>query len=234
MKRLSALISNVVHLIKNHQMQEILKKIQSRFYSDHLSYGLRRDLTVPFETPESKIPITVRPLQDHDVPQLFDTDDPQDTGRSNWELVYRKFLNADIQTCYVGVTIDNTPCYTQWLVGPHHNDQMQKLFHGIYPRLAVDEALLENAFTLESYRGKRIMPCAMAQIAEKAHDIGARWVVTFVAHTNIPSLKGCERSGFMPYIMRRERWLFFRRQLSFTPLPEGTPYPYSAGIGTDG
>ena len=51
-------------------------------------------------------------------------------------------------------------------------------------------------------------------------------VVTFVADDNIASLKGCKRAGFSPYLRREERWRWFRRTLTFTPLPEGTPYPF--------
>ena len=42
------------------------------------------------------------------------------------------------------------------------------------------------------------MPAAMGLIAEKGETIGARYVITFVAPDNIPSLKGCQRCGFFP------------------------------------
>jgi hypothetical protein len=51
--------------------------------------------------------------------------------------------------------------------------------------------------------------------------LGARWVITFVTTDNEPSLKGCHRAGFCPYVLRRERWLLFRRRLSFEPLLPG-------------
>ena len=41
----------------------------------------------------------------------------------------------------------------------------------------------------------------MAQIAERGTDLGARWVITFVTVDNIPSLKGCQRAGFVPYLL---------------------------------
>lgn len=227
MDRLLALIRTVAYLVKTRQMYAILQKIQRRLYSDRLSYGLRRDLTVPLETPEARIPIHVRPLQERDMDVLFGTQNPETTGEGTRERVHRRmFLDAGLPTCYVAVTDEDVPCYMQWLIGASHNESMQRLFDGIFPRLAPDEALLENAFTLEPFRGQRIMPCAMAQIAEKAGTFGARWVITFVAHDNIPSLKGCKRAGFAPYMMRRERWVCFRRTLTFTPLPEGTPYPF--------
>ncbi len=60
----------------------------------------------------------------------------------------------------------------------------------------------------------------MARIAEKGSEIGARWIITFVSTDNIPSLKGCMRSGFHPYILRTERWFLFNRTVKFTEIPE--------------
>ena len=56
-----------------------------------------------------------------------------------------------------------------------------------FPNLEPDEALLENAFTPVAYRGHGIMSAAMALIAERAADIGARNVLTFVGTDNIAS-----------------------------------------------
>jgi RimJ/RimL family protein N-acetyltransferase len=86
--------------------------------------------------------------------------------------------------------------------------------------------MLEYAFTPEAYQGKGIMPAAMARIAEKAADFGAQRVITFVDRENVPALKGCQRSGFRPYLLRHDRWRLFRRRVSFRPLPAGTRYPF--------
>ena len=136
-------------------------------------------------------------------------------------------LQSTIPTCYVAVTPDGDPCYMQWLIGPSENDRVKEFFVDRFPWLAPDEALLEYAFTLEAYRGQGIMSCAMARrIAEQAADFGARWVITFVFDDHIPSLKGCKRAGFVPYLTRREQWWLFHRRLTFTPLPAGTPYSF--------
>jgi RimJ/RimL family protein N-acetyltransferase len=58
----------------------------------------------------------------------------------------------------------------------------------------------------------------MSRIAERARDIGAQHVITFVARRNVASLKGCERAGFAPYVERRESWSLFRRRVRFLPL----------------
>ena len=73
------------------------------------------------------------------------------------------------------------------------------------------------------------MPCAMAQLAAKAGEKGARWAITFVSQDNIPSLKGCKRAGFAPFLIRKKEWRLFHSRITFTPLPAGTPYPFDVG-----
>ena len=59
------------------------------------------------------------------------------------------------------------------------------------------------------------MGAAMTQVAERAADVGARWVITFVDEQNQASVKGCIRAGFAPYLRRRERFRLFYRQVTF-------------------
>ena len=96
---------------------------------------------------------------------------------------------------------------------------------GGFPPLADGEALLENAYTPPAYRGLGVMAAAMAQIAERARDFGARKVLTFVATDNIASLKGCQRAGFYPHLLhRRTRFGFgLITRDRFETLPEGDP-----------
>jgi hypothetical protein len=209
------------------KLHHIAEALSYRWASSLSSLGLRRDLQIPFVAPQASIPITVRPLVDGDVQKILNLDEADITDEGREERRTRlQMLDAGLATCYVAVTAEDEPCYMQWLIGPEQNDKVQAYFKGIFPRLEHEEALLEGAFTPEAYRGKRIMPCAMAQIAEKAVDFGARWVITFVTHDNIPSLKGCQRSGFVPYLTRQESWNAFRHSVRFTPLPEGTLYPW--------
>src|SRR5438094_862646 len=44
----------------------------------------------------------------------------------------------------------------------------------------------------------------------------------------VPALKGCQRSGFSPYLIRVDSWRLLRRRVTFEPLPPGTPYPFEA------
>jgi hypothetical protein len=191
------------------------------YRSEWVSLGLRRDLWTPFPAPAAKIPLTVRPLERRDYPALFDFTDP---GLPEDERALRKSrgeLAAEgVGQPFVAVTESGEPCYVQWLLSPADNDRLRAYFKGIFPRLAPDEALLEGAYTPAQYRGLGIMPAAMARIAEHGVAIGARWVVTFVSDDNIPSLKGCDRAGFSPFVRRVERWKGLRRTLTFTFLED--------------
>jgi RimJ/RimL family protein N-acetyltransferase len=144
-----------------------------------------------------------------------------EAGISNDERALRKsrgeLYASRIGTGYVAVTEDGDPAYCQWLIGPEFNALIADFFDGVFPRLELGEALLEGAFTPEAHRGKGIMPAAMARIAEHGHDIGAGRVITFVTSDNIPSIKGCERSGFAPYTTRHVIWNGLRRSVTFTP-----------------
>ena len=193
------------------------------YRSEWVALGLRRDLTVPFPAPAAKIPLTVRPLELRDYAALFDPDNSAQLG-DEWALRKNRGQLAaqGVGQPFVAVTESDDPCYVQWLLSPADNELLRTHFKGIFPRLAPDEALLEGAYTPAHYRGKGIMPAAMARIAELGAALGARWVVTFVSADNIPSLKGCDRAGFTPYVRRVERWNGLRRTVTFTPLNEET------------
>lgn len=203
--------------------------IQERWYSERVSYGLRRDLAVPFAAPPARLPLAIRPWREADAAWMLDLAAPEITVAGRDERRTRlDLLAAGIATCYVAVTADDRPCFIQWLIGSEENAQVQGYFKGIFPWLAADEALLEGGFTLEAYRSQGIMSWGLAAVAERGKDLGARWAITFVTEDNLASLKGCRRAGFVPYLLRKETWRLGRRRLTFTPLPEGTPYPFDA------
>jgi len=230
-KDINIRFKNLLFLLRESQYKIIGRKLLHRFYSQTRSYCLRRDLRVPFEPQQAQIPLKIRPLSEYDIPAIFGDADtaiaPDFPVEEKQELALRlEHVHANIPTCYVAVTADDKPAYMQWLMGYQENEQIQAYFNGTFPVLADDEALLENALTLHDYRGKGIMPWAMARIAEHGAELGARWVITFVEEHNIASLKGCKRAGFLPYMVRSERWILFHRMLTFSKLPAQTPYSF--------
>lgn len=221
MGHLAVRIRNLGYLAGHFRFSEILRKLSHRLSSDSYAYGLRRDLANPCVPPEAQIPLTVRALRESDLARIFvfnrSGQSPEDVAELESRLEH---IYAAIPTCYVAVSEDDIPTYIQWLMGSQENERIQAYFNGIFPILSPDEALLENAFTLREFRGKGIMAAAMARIAEQGSGIGARSVITFVDVNNIASLKGCRRAGFHPYTLRHERWRLFRRELTFSGIPQ--------------
>jgi hypothetical protein len=187
------------------------------YRSEWISLGLARDLTVPFPAPPAKIPLTVRPLRDEDWATLFDLDAAGISADERELRLHRLELAREgVGSPFVAVTDEGEPCYLQWLFTAAENERMRTFFNDVFPHLALGEMLLEGAFTPEAHRGKGIMPCAMAQIADEAGVRGAGRVVTFVTEDNVPSLKGCAKAGFTPYVRRTVRWAGLRRTISYS------------------
>jgi GNAT superfamily N-acetyltransferase len=198
------------------------RRMVRQVYREWHSYGLRRDLQVPFESPRARIPLMVRLLNEEDISQLFPGERAGLSRRARLEEADRVALLAEqLATPYVAVdsTCDR-PCFLQWLCTARSNDFVQRYFRGRFPLLRDDEALLEYAFTPPSYRGNGIMPAAMSMIAEKAAQYGVRYVVTYVSRDNPAALQGCAKAGFSPYVLRHDR-SFLRgliRKRRFTPI----------------
>ncbi len=72
------------------------------------------------------------------------------------------------------------------------------------------------------------MPAAVAEISYRAQKLGAKYVIAFVDEENIASLKGLQRAGFIPYILRKERWFLFKRSVQFCPMTHECLESYSA------
>ncbi len=203
-------------MLRRGERAEILHELASRLYSDDASYVLRRDLARPLlPRPVAKIPISVRPMEPGDFPQIV-AERPRRLPA----------LRANIPTCYVATTDGGSICYMQWLIGADQQDRLRPYFKGELAGYQGDTVLLEFAYTFERFRGRGIMAAAMAEIAEQGLPLGARWALTYVKHDNVPSLKGCANAGFRPYMMRRESWRGLRLRQSFSMLGEDTLYPF--------
>jgi RimJ/RimL family protein N-acetyltransferase len=192
-----------------------VQMVLERLYGNSSAVGLRRDLSKAFPVPSAKLPIVVRPLRrDDDLTFLREGEEES----SRFRFGQLRLVEANLPTCHVAVSTKGDICYMQWLIPAAENEQIQAHFGSQFPLLKPDEALLEGAYTIPTYRGQGIMACAMAQIAEEAVQFGARWAMTFVAPGNEPSLRGCERAGFEPYIRRNEAWRMFHRRIDFGSL----------------
>lgn len=208
-------IGNGLKLLMNGKHKVFWNQLSTRVYSKSISYGLKRDLKIPFKSPDAKVELIIRAFKESDRDLLLHDSEKLDSIE---EYTQQNLIEANIDQCYVATTAEGSPCYMQWLVS-NPNGSKPYYFQGIFPELNTDEALLEGAFVPPSFRGMWVMPAAMARIACMGSTVGARWVITFVHTDNIPSLKGCKRAGFSPYILRTDRWLLFRRRVFYSEIP---------------
>jgi hypothetical protein len=197
-------------VVRSGKFAKLARELVKRVFSNSESYLLRRDLTVPFQASAAKQPIEVRPIRDSDIPAIL-------SARPGRLLI----LKANIPTCYLGITAGGQISYMQWLIGQSDLERFRPFFDGELRNLRKDEVLLEFAYTFEQFRGQKIMPAAMAAIAEKGLLSGARYAVTYVQKDNVAALKGCSAAGFSPYMIRNERWRIFSFKESFRSLPDG-------------
>jgi hypothetical protein len=199
----------------------VVRGVARRLYSPaSRSVVLRRDLERPLVAPRAKVPISVRAADDGDGPRisalLSELSGDDSSAR-------KRFLDRRIGTCYVAVDERGDICYMQWLVGPEHNDLLASCTN--LPILDDREALLENAFTPVASRGRGIMAAAMAEIALRGEELGSRWALTVVMEDNLPSIKGCLKAGFEPYMLKLDGWRLFHHQIRYTELPPGYAIP---------
>jgi hypothetical protein len=207
------------YLLRRGELGIVRDNLLRKLWGDDASLGLRRDMDVPFLAPDAQFPISIRPFRESDLSTILDLegpDVPSDEIRDR--MARRDIVSHRFSSCYVAVTGDDQPCFIQWAMYPSEHETMRGAFGAPFPTLADDEVLLEGAFTPGTFRGRKVMPAAMARIAECEAKDGGHSIITFVQKDNIPSLKGCERAGFHPYMNRSMRRRFFRLSVTFTPL----------------
>jgi hypothetical protein len=198
--RLSTKLKISGTVIKEAGSQELLRRLAVLFYSTRECYVLRRDLTVPLVCrTEAKVPITVRPLEPCDLPEIV-------AERPSGLIL--GVLRAGLPQCYVALTKAQEVCYLQWLVTPEQRERFGSIRFREMHEFNDDAVMLEFAYTFKRFRGLGIMAPALAWVVEQ--EKRAHWAITYVDRTNIPSLRGCRAAGFHPYLLSRDKWRLFR------------------------
>ncbi len=213
-------IKGAVSLLSRGRVDVILKEVGREIASVETSYGFRRDLHRPFKARPASIPIELRLFEKRDIELLALGRAPRDSRKALLDRLTRtKTIEAGIPSLiYVAAAADGSPCFLQCVILPARNGRLNAYYKGYFPPLAQDEVLLEGAFIPEQYRGKGIMACAMSQVAQKSRALGARWATTYVEQSNLPSIRGCLRAGFHPYVRKKATWRRLRQEVSFARL----------------
>lgn len=201
--KMRKLILRLFHLIRKGEIAFLIKGVSKRLYSKTEAFGLKRDLSIPFTTPNAQIAISIRPFKLEDA--FYFEADLQNDG----------IIEKAISTCYVAVTVKDEPCCRLWLMDSSESENIKAFWGDAFPNLNADEALIESVFTVPNMRGQGIMPATLEMVSQNAVENGKRYAMLFVEVDNVPSLKGSHRTGFNPYVLRTETWRFLRRRIKF-------------------
>lgn len=216
-------------LMQPPTLRLVARRVHERLWSRREAIGFRRDLDLPFTAPEAKLPLDIVELGPDELPGMLDPSLASASALDSLECASRRALwQRHFGRCFVARAPDGQAGFLQWLFDHRDNAALAAHFGDAFPVLAEGEALLEGAYTPAAFRGQRIMPAAMARIAEHGADTGARYVHTFVGIDNMPSLKGCVRAGFPPHQWRTQHLRLFRRHTDFAALPPSFERDYAA------
>ncbi|MGT2478177.1 hypothetical protein ACU4GR_03155 [Methylobacterium oryzae CBMB20] len=148
----------------------VARRMALGLFSERVSIGLTRDLSVAVEPPAAKIPVRLRDFRPDDLPVLFPVGGDKAAERERDDVRWRLRAAAHgvlPSRCFVLVDeVSGRPCHIQWLTGPGYGDAIRRT--GALPVLSAEEAMLENAFTPASFRGLGVMAAAVYLIAERA------------------------------------------------------------------
>ena len=213
-------------LIRNGHFGLIWREIRRRIYSNGYFLLLYGEIALPLQIPEPKTHVTLRPMKPDDIPKLLDINQ---MGLKDEDVLERirllRVLNSGMQECYVAETDDGAPCHISWWVNSSQNPIIKEFYGGGILPLAADEVLVEGAFTLEAYQRLGIQKWRRFKFFEKSLAIGAKRVINYVRHDNLPSLKSGKNAGYRLFMIRKDKWRIFRRSFIFKPVPESTLYP---------
>lgn len=201
-------------LIKHGGLTIFWHRLKRQIYSKTIFWGLERNLQTNSVHVPCRIEYSLRSASEEDMEEVLQKS-KSGSQESVYELIQRKwFYESGFHDCYVARTADsNELCYIQWLVSSADDHVVSRGFRSRLPRLREDEVLIENAFTFEKYRGKRIMPSVIVELCEMARRKGFKRMLAYVAEDNIASLKGFERVGFNKFEEIREiRFLFLTKR----------------------
>jgi hypothetical protein len=187
-----------------------LSQMKRQIYSRGTFLGLQKDLNTDNIDVACEVEYSLQLASEEDMEELLERA-KYESRESAHELIQRKwFYDSGFRNCYIARALDTGElCYMQWMISSAAEPVLLQEFAGKFPVLGEDEVLLENAYTFEKYRGKRVMPSVEVRLAGIARDKGFKRMITYVLEDNVASLKGCERAGFQVFEKVPEVKIFF-------------------------
>jgi hypothetical protein len=236
LKRILRKVHYAILLLKLAGPRVFARELRHQVCSRTTFIGLEKDLDAEGVPVQSRIEYTLRPASEEDMKEVLQRAKSEDKESARELLLRKWFYDAGFHNCYIARTADaNELCYMQWLVSPDDNNKVSRQFSSRFPRLKEHEIRLENAFTLDKYRGNRVMSSVMVKLSELARSRGFKRLVTFVGQNNIASLKGCGRAGFKKFEEISElKLFFFTKRKTVLRIKAKVPLDDTASLTTEG
>ena len=185
-------------LARKTGVKALLKHLSLQLFSRTIFVGLAKDLVSREPGVQSDIKYSLRLATQEDFKDILEHLDGEDCD-SIYELLGRKlFYDRGFHNCYLAEAGAGNICHIAWLLRPEHNSMIRNHYSRL-AQIKADEVMLENSFTFNQYRGKKVMASVAQDLADLARSQGFKRIICYVNKDNQPSMKSLARVGFGPF-----------------------------------
>lgn len=211
----------LISQVRSGGVQDAKADLARWAWSENHAIGLRRELAVEPSPPPSKVPLSVRPIDETIAPRIFDVEGLSPIDRHYLER-RRNIYDAGFRGGWCTVDDAGEPAYVQWMIPGADAAQVHEFFPSLFPQLDEDTLFVEGAWIPPAFRKQKVMAEALAQVTRAAADAtpGSRFAVAFVAEENRGAAMGTRAAGYAVFMKRTERWRLGRRVTTFAAATE--------------
>jgi hypothetical protein len=184
--------------------------LKGQIFHRYAFWGLQKNLQTNNAPVPCEVKYSLQLASEKDMQEMLEM--AVSEGRdSAYELIGRKlFYDSGFRDCYVARSVDtNELCFVQWMISQENCQGLDRGFRNMLPKLERQDLWMENSYTFKKYRGKKVYPSVLVDLAEIARNKGFKRILTYVREDNIASVKGCERAGFQAFERVTEVKLLF-------------------------
>ena len=206
--------------IRGGDIPGLFRLVLRRLHSENLRMGIRKTLTSADEAKSASSEHPIRVATMADIEAVLD---PERSGTNSaddlWQRRLRLHIAATIgpDRCYIADCGDLGPSFMQFLFFAADNDILQAELPDLGPPIGPDEAMVDYLYVAPDARSVPYVTDCLAQVAAEAYRRGAKSIITYTPVGNKAALLSSQLAGYKPFAMRRSRYRFFRRSVSYEP-----------------
>jgi RimJ/RimL family protein N-acetyltransferase len=187
------------------------KQIRRLIYYSDFYVALERDTSQPREPIPCQEDYSTMLATEDDFRQILKLVN-QESRLSAIELIGRiSTYEFGFHRCYIDKNRQTGAIYSfRWLILPQDDAfQNNHKLKSIQPVMRENEGLLENGYTFEKYRGKRISTASVDRLCVLAQQQGITKVRAYIKVENQSSFASLHRAGFKEFEEIKETKFFF-------------------------